>query len=92
MPLQFSESLDLSPLPVDQSTASALGRDFAAKIAALGGRQNAARAAADAILARSASEAPSELVRLQRLFAQVYTREEIERLMLNTFDSLGLGP
>jgi hypothetical protein len=92
MPLQFHESLNVTPLPVDQLTAGVLGRAFAARITAAGGRDNAARAAADAIIARRADEAPSEVGRLQRLFAQVYTRAEIERLMLNTFDSLGLTP
>lgn len=90
MALNFKENLNLSPLPQDEGTAAVLGRDFAAKIVAAGGRQAAARAAATAVLARRADEPPSEHQRLQRLYAQVYSREELEKLMLNSFDALGL--
>ena len=90
MPLEFREALNIAPLPVDETTAGVLGRHYAAGIIAAGGREQAARAAAAAIFARRADEAPSELGRLQRLFAQVYTHAELERLTLNTFDALGL--
>jgi hypothetical protein len=90
MALNFKENLNLSPLPQDEGSAAVLGRDFAAKIVAAGGRQAAARAAATAVLARRAVEPPSEHQRLQRLYAQVYSRIELEKLMLNTFDALGL--
>jgi hypothetical protein len=90
MALNFKESLNLSPLPQDEGSAAVLGREFAAKIAAAGGRQQAARAAATAVLARRVDEAPSEHQRLQRLYAQVYRRDELEKLMLNSFDTLGL--
>ena len=90
MPLQFKEVLNIPPLPVDEARAGMLGRMYATEIATAGGRQQAARAAAAAVMLRTSNEPASEAGRLQRLFAQVYTRAELEQLMLNTFDALGL--
>ena len=90
MPIEFAEDLVLEPLPVTDLTAAVLARQHAASIAAAGGRMPAAQRAVDAILARPVDEAASEHGRMQRLFAQVYTRAELERLMLATFETLGL--
>lgn len=91
MALDYKEQLNVSPLPLDERSAAVLGRHFAAKIVAAGGPEQAARVAADAVLTRRADEPPDEHHRLQRLYAQVYTRKELERLMRNGFDALGLG-
>lgn len=90
MALNYSKDLSIAPLPLDERTAAELGRDYAAKIAAAGSREQAARLAANTVLARRDDEVPSEHQRLQRLYARVYTRVELERLMLNSFDALGL--
>ncbi len=67
-----------------------MARHYAAAIATAGGRTQAARGAAAQVIARRADETPDEHLRLQRLYAQVYTRAELETLMLDTFDALGL--
>jgi hypothetical protein len=90
MALDFKERLTLSPLPLDERASVAMARRYVAGIAAAGGLAEAARVATNAVLARRADETPTEHLRLQRLYAKVYTRVELETLMLNTFAALGL--
>lgn len=90
MALEFKERLTLSPLPLDERASVVMARRYAKGIEAAGGRPQAARAAIDALFARRADEPPSEHSRLQRLYAQVYTRGELETLMLENFRELGL--
>lgn len=90
MPLQFRNELDIPALPVDVAAAGALARQYAADIAAAGSRKAAAKAAVDAVLARPDDEPAGERHRLQRLYADVYTRAELERLVLNSFAEVGL--
>jgi hypothetical protein len=90
MAMVYRTRLRPPPLPLDAGTSASMARHYAAAIGAAGGRMQAARAAAAGVFARRADEAPDEHARLQRLYAQVYTREEIETLMLDTFDALGL--
>lgn len=91
MPLVYRTRLRPPPLPLEARAAAVMARHYAAAIQAAGGRAQAAAAAAEGVLARRADEPPDERLRLQRLLAQVHTREELETLMLDTFDALGLG-
>ena len=90
MPLTFKESLRIQPLPLDQHSAVALATHFREQVGALGSCAAVARGAADGIFARSAGTDAGELARLQRLYATAYTREELERLMLDNLAQLGL--
>jgi hypothetical protein len=90
MAMAYRTRLRPPPLPLDAGTSVSIARHYSTAIDAAGGRVQAARAAAVGVFARRGDEAPSEQLRLQRLYAQVYTREEIETLMLDTFDALGL--
>jgi hypothetical protein len=91
MAMIYRTRLRPTPLPLEARTAAAMSRHHAAAIAAAGGRTMAARAAIDALLARGGGGPANERSRLHRLFAQVYTREELETLMLDTYGALGLG-
>jgi len=90
MPSPYRTRLRPPPLPLEARPAAAMARHHAAAIRAAGGRTQAARAAVDKVLARPADDPPGERRRLQRLMAVVYTREELETLMLDTYDALGL--
>lgn len=90
MEISYNERLDLQPLPVNVATATILSRVLQKKVTAEGGHAKAATKVADVIIARLSDDSPSELARLQRLYAQVYTRAELELLALNTFDALRL--
>lgn len=90
MPLQHQADLEIPPLPLDAASAAVIARRYAAAIAAAGSAAAAATAAIDAMYARAEAGAVGERSRLQRLYARVYTRSELERLMLNSFAELGL--
>lgn len=61
-------------------------------MAALGGADAATQAALEAILTASPEDPSSELKRLRLLYQHVYTRQELEGLITNTFAALGLAP
>lgn len=86
----FEEDLHIQPLPHDESTALALAAHLHDQVRSLGSRAAVAKAAVDGIHGRLSDTTPSEAGRLQRLYAVVYTREELERLMLDTMDHLGV--
>ena len=88
--MPIKEDLSLSPLPVDERTAPVLYLHFKTNIDALGSRETAASKIVEAIYALPADATPSEQSRLQNLYAQVYTRTELEQLVLNSFAALGL--
>lgn len=90
MQIIYSKSLDLQPLPVSATIAARLSRVLQKKIDDAGGREKAVKKAADVIIASSSDDSPSERSRLHVLYAQVYSRIELEGLALNTFDALGL--
>lgn len=91
MAMEYRTRLRPPPLPMDAATAAAMARHYAEAIAAAGGRAQAAAMAAAKVQARRDDEPPDERLRLQRLYAQVYTRDELETLMLDGFAALGLG-
>lgn len=90
MTLEFKETLDLIPLPMDERTAAVMGQHYREKIDEAGGIEKAAEMAVDAIYRTVHQKKATERGRLQRLYSQVYTREELKRLVINTFKSTGL--
>ena len=91
MPIRFKENLTIPPLPLRDIEAAILARQHAASIKAAGSVAEAARIAIDALIEPSSGTLISEHARLQRLYTQVYTRAELEHLMLSVFNSLELG-
>ncbi|TAH35250.1 MAG: hypothetical protein EYC70_13520 [Planctomycetota bacterium] len=83
--------IDLQPIPVDARRAARQAVLLRQKIEDAGGIEPAVQAAVDAILAARSVDPASELKRLRLLYQVFYTREELEALVRNTFDSLGLG-
>jgi hypothetical protein len=91
MAIAYRERFSIPPLPVDAATASAMGQHFAQKLAQVGGLDALVAKVTDGILTRPAGDPPTALSRLNRLYAQVYTREEIEGLARNTLAGLKIG-
>jgi hypothetical protein len=90
MPLQYKIDLEIAPLPLDATSAAVISRGYAAGIAVAGSAAAAATTAIDALYGRAEAGTVGERSRLQRLYARVYTRAELERLMLSSFGELGL--
>ncbi len=88
--MDYRTRLRPPPLPMDAAAAATMARHYAEAIAAAGGRVRAAAIAAAKVSARRDDEPPGERLRLQRLYAEVYTRDELETLMLDSFAALGL--
>ncbi len=90
MALKFKETLDLIPLPMDERTAAVMGQHYREKIDEAGGMEKAVEMAVETICRTVRQKKVTERGRLQRLYSQVYTREELKRLIINTFKSAGL--
>ncbi len=90
MTITYDNKLKIPLLPVDARTAALMSNHFREKIIEDGGRNNCITKIVDTILALSPDEQVSEILRLQRLYAQVYSRMELESLVSDTFDDLGL--
>jgi len=82
---------DVPPIPVDPTLAARQAVHIQGLIDAAGGVPQATTRAVDAIYAASPDGEPSELLRLRLLYRRAYTREELERLVSNTFADLGLA-
>lgn len=90
--VEFSDSLDLLPIPVSCRRAARQALLLQRKIASAGGIEPAKRAAVEAILGATPSDPPSEVKRLRLLYQHVYTCDELETLVTHTFAALGLLP
>jgi len=91
MAINFQEDLVIPPLPLSDVEAVALSKHYAAAITSAESAEAAARVAVDNIIESASEDGNTEHQRLHRLYTQVYTRTELENLMLNTYASLGLG-
>jgi hypothetical protein len=89
MQLRSHEPMKIIPLTLADLPATVLGREYAGRIAASGSRREAARRAVEAVYAPKLRFA-NDQDRMQRVVAKVYTRSELERLMINAFGALGL--
>ena len=91
MAFAFRTAVDLPALPVGERAAARAARLVQQRVDAAGSRAAGITAAVDAILAAGPADPPAELLRLRLLYQGAYTRAELERLVENTFDALGIG-
>jgi hypothetical protein len=84
--------LDVPPIPVDATAAARQAVVIERLIADAGGIPAATTAAVDVIVTASPTDPPTELNRLRLLYRYAYTRQELERLVVNNFVDLGLAP
>lgn len=91
MGLKFARAIDLVPIPVEASNAARQAVAASQRAAELGGLAAVKAAMVDRIFAATPQDPPAEQKRLQLLYQNVYTREEIERLVGNTLVQLGFG-
>jgi hypothetical protein len=90
MPIHYEEDLNILPLPLNETMAAVLYRQFQKKIEEAGSRDGAVSGIVDTMYASLLAPAASELSRLQQLYVQIYTRSELEQLILNSLTALGL--
>jgi hypothetical protein len=92
MALTFLENLDIPPIPFDTARTAWQVAALSKRVAELGSVEALVAAESARILTPVADAEPSELGRLHALYREVYTPEEVRRLVENGLNRLGLRP
>lgn len=93
MAFAFRTAIDVPPIPVGELAAARAARLVQDRVDAAGSRAAGVAQAVDVIVNANPAAPPSELLRLRLLLRDAHTRAELERLVTNTFDALGVtGP
>jgi DNA-binding transcriptional regulator YbjK len=89
--MTFTNSIDIPPIPVGPEATARQAVLLSEKVATAGSRQHATTEAVTAIMNAGPGDPPSELKRLRLLYQHAYTEEELEQLVENTFQALGIA-
>ncbi|CRI66875.1 hypothetical protein THIOKS13230005 [Thiocapsa sp. KS1] len=92
MALTVLENLDIPPIPFDTARTAWQVATLSKRVAELGSVDALAAEMSARILTPVADAEPSELRRLHALYREVYTPEEVRRLVENGLHRLGLRP
>lgn len=91
MALEFNDSFEIPPIPIDARKAAAQRAIIVERASILGDLDQVKTEAVNAILNAAVGDEPSEQKRFRLLYQKIYTHDELNRFVDITFARLGLG-